>query len=299
MIVFKILRVKFACLPLLTLVLLFGFEPSIYSQSISSEEPALLWKISGKNLEKSSYLYGTMHIICSEDFIITEHIKEKFADAGKIYLELDMDNPGMLFKTMQLSLLQKGTLKDLFTESDYAILNRFVSDSLGMPMPLLNKMKPFALMSLLYSKVLPCAKTESYEQTFVEMAKAQKKEVLGLETPEEQLAVFDNIPDSAEARMLMEFINNFAEQRKEFAKMVEAYKNQDLAELYRQMSNSPDMAGFEDELLVKRNRKWIPVMEAAMQSGAIFFAIGAGHLPGDHGVITMLRNAGYNVKAVK
>jgi uncharacterized protein YbaP (TraB family) len=240
-----------------------------------------------------------MHIICAEDFVITEQMKEKFATTGKIYLELDMDNPGMLFKTMQLSLLQKGTLKDLFNEEDYARLNRFVSDSLGMPMLLLNKMKPFALMSLLYGKVLTCSKTESYEQTFVDMAKTQKKEVLGLETPEDQFAVFDQIPDSAEAKMVMEFINNFGDQREEFKKMVDAYKSQDLPELYRQLSTSPDMAGFEDELLVKRNRKWIPVMESAMQEGPTFFAVGAGHLPGENGVIRLLRNAGYTAKPIK
>lgn len=297
--VFKILRLKFGVLLLVSIVLLLACTSSNHAQTTPSEEQALLWEISGNKLSKPSYLYGTMHIICAEDFVITDRMKEKFADAGKVYLELDMDNPGMLFKTMQLSLLQKGTLKDLFSESDYAKLNRFVSDSLGMPMPLLNKMKPFALMSLLYGKVLPCSKTESYEQTFVDMAKAQKKEVLGLETPEEQFAVFDQIPDTAEARMVMEFISNFDNQRQEFKKMVDAYKSRDLGELYRQMSASPDLAGFEDELLVKRNRKWIPAMEAAMQSGPTFFAVGAGHLPGDQGVIQLLRNAGYTAKAVK
>jgi uncharacterized protein len=280
-------------------VLFLSCKTTTPSQTIPAEENSLLWEISGKNLARPSYLYGTMHIMCAEDFKVTQQMHEKFAVAGKVYLELDMDNPGMLFKTMQLSLLQNGTLKDLFSESDYAKLNRFVSDSLGMPMLLLNKMKPFALMSLLYGKVLTCSKTESYEQTFVEMAKAQKKEVLGLETPEDQFSVFDQIPDSSEARMVMEFINNFEDQRQEFRKMVEAYKNQDIAELYRQMSNSPDMAGFEDELLIKRNQKWIPVMETAMQAGSTFFAVGAGHLPGQHGVIHLLRDKGYDVKAVK
>jgi uncharacterized protein len=65
------------------------------------------------------------------------------------------------------------------------------------------------------------------------------------------------------------------------------------------ISASPDMAGFEDLLLVNRNMNWIPVMEKAMLAQGTFFAVGAGHLPGNEGVISLLKKAGYTVVPVE
>lgn len=129
----------------------------------------------------------------------------------------------------------------------------------------------------------------------MDIAKRQRKEVLGLETLEDQFAVFDQIPDSAQAHMILEMIDHFPAQQTEFMQMVEAYQKQDLSTLSAMMNDSPDMVGFEEVLLLKRNRKWIPVMEEAMSKWGVFFAVGAGHLSGREGLISMLRQAGYDV----
>lgn len=168
-----------------------------------------------------------------------------------------------------------------------------------MPMFLLNKMKPFTLMSVMYSKFLPCNKPASLEETLMQMAKKQNKEILGLETVEEQLAVFDRIPDTMEIRMLMGLIDDFQGQRDEFGRMIQAYRQRDLTELGRMINDSPDIDGFEDLLLVNRNKKWIPVMKAEMNRSSCLFAVGAGHLPGIDGVIDLLRKEGYTVSPVE
>ena len=113
----------------------------------------------------------------------------------------------------------------------------YVKDSLGMPMMLFNKLKPMTLMSLLYTKILSCP-SESYEQHFVNMAKDQKKEIRGLEKIEDQMGVFDKIPDSIEAQMMLEMIRKMPEQRIEFAQMVESYKKEDLNKLGEEISES-------------------------------------------------------------
>jgi uncharacterized protein YbaP (TraB family) len=265
----------------------------------SESENALLWEVSGKGLTQPSYLYGTIHMICPEDFLLGDSLKSAFGQAAKIYLELDMDDPSIALKTLQLSMLKNGSLKDLMAPASYEQLSNFVQDSLQMPMMVFNKMKPFALMSVLYTRVLPCSKPESYEQTFVQWAGQQRKEILGLEKLEEQFAVFDQIPDTTEARMVLDMIRDFNGQRSEFRKMTEAYKRKDLQALGGLMEESPDMKGYEDLLLVNRNRNWIPVMQAAMSANRCFFAVGAGHLPGQEGVIALLRKAGYQVRPLE
>ncbi len=262
-------------------------------------ENALLWQVSGKGLTTPSYVYGTIHMICKEDFQFSNTLKEKFRDAKEVYLEIDMDDPGMMMKMASMSIMKGHSLKDLMNDADYAFLSSYVKDSLGMPMMLFNRLKPITLMSLLYTKVLPCSNSESYEQTMMTMAKQQKKDIKGLERVEDQMGVFDKIPDSVEAQMILEMIRKMPEQRTQFAEMVKAYKNEDLGSLSEEMSESPEWRGYEDILLVNRNRNWIPVMESAMKTGSSLFAVGAGHLPGKEGVIHLLRQAGYTVTPMK
>jgi uncharacterized protein len=262
-------------------------------------ENALLWSVTGKGLSNPSYVYGTIHMICKEDFLFSSTLKQKLNDSKSIYLELDMDDPSMMIKMATMAIMKDHTLQDLMSEADYKTLSQFVKDTLGMPMMLFNKMKPITLMSLIYTKVLPCSSTESYEMKMVEIAKASKKEIRGLETIEEQMGVFDKIPDSVEAQMIMEMIRTMPAQRKQMTEMVEAYKKEDIQTLAAQLSESPEWKGFEDILLANRNRNWIPIMETAMKQGTQVFAVGAGHLPGKDGVINLLRAAGYTVTPVK
>jgi len=259
----------------------------------------LLWEISGNGLGKPSYLYGTVHMICEKDFFMKDPLKEKFSGADKLYLEVDMDDPALNMKMLQHAMLQNKKLSDFFSPEDYARLNDFFRDSIKMPLTMLSTMKPFTLFSLMLMKALPCDKQKSYELTFVEMAKEQSKEVLGLETIEDQMKVFDDMPDSVQAQMVMRYVDEFSSQRDEFNKLVENYKNQDLDALYQGILASPDMAGAQDVLLFNRNRRWIPVISEAIKKEPVFIAVGAGHLPGEQGVIRLLQKEGYTVVPVK
>lgn len=259
---------------------------------------ALLWRISGKGANPS-YLFGTIHIICADDFSIGDSLKSAFERSDRLYLELDMDDPKMMMKTAQLSLLKDGSIRELAGKERFERIERFMKDSVGIPTMLFNRMKPFALMSLMYTKIPACGRTESYEQRLVDMAKKDKKEVVGLETVEEQFAIFDRIPDTTELRMVMDMIDDFDAQRRQFTEMTRMYLKRDLEDLGAMIQSSPDMAGMEDVLLWDRNKRWIPLMEKAMSSGPTLFAVGAGHLPGEEGVMRLLRKAGYRVEPVE
>jgi hypothetical protein len=81
--------------------------------------------------------------------------------------------------------------------------------------------------------------------------------------------------------------------------MVALYKAQDVEGLLKVMDESEwDFNGYEDILLANRNAAWVPIMEKAMQGKPTFFAVGAGHLGGAKGVLSLLKKKGYTVKAV-
>lgn len=266
----------------------------------SAPKSSLLWEITGKDLKQPSYLFGTIHIICKEDFFLPPIVTEKFTNADQIFLELDMDDPMMVLKMMQLLQLPKGqTIKQLFGDSAFKTFDEQYKKITGSSAMMFNTFKPFMLMSMLTEKSLSCTARESYEQTFIAMAAKQKKNIKGLETIEDQVAVFDSIPDSTEIANLKSMVVDFNKGVEEFKKLVAVYKTQDVDSMYRLTNQSPELMEAEEELLVKRNSKWIPIIETNMQQTSCFFAVGAAHLGGDIGVIALLRKQGYTVKPVK
>ena len=283
------------------LVIIFLF--SICSmQSIAQREKnnSLLWEISGNGLLQPSYLFGTIHMICKEDFLLSEMLQQKFNSSKQVYLELDMDDPQLQATMMQqMQLPDKETLKNKLGESDFKKLDSFLQKEMNMNLVMFDKFKPMMVMSLLAQRLPSCATIESYEMNFVKMASEQKKELLGLEKVEDQLDVFDAIPDSLEIRSIMNIVNDFDTQRKEFTRMSIIYKSQDLDALYQLMVESPEMMDSQELLLDRRNRNWIPIMEPAMKKASTFFAVGAGHLGGSQGVLELLRKQGYKVKAIQ
>ena len=265
----------------------------------AQHENSLFWEISGNGLQKPSYLFGTIHMICKEDFFMPAAVTEKFKAADKVFLEMDMDDPAMQMKLMKLAMLPSGqSLKKIFGD-DYQLVDSFFKANSQFPLVMFNGFKPMMVMSLMYLEMLPCEQHESYEQSFIGLAREEKKDIQGLESMEDQMKVFDDIPDSVEAKNIVKMIKEYEQQKQQFAAMVKVYKEQNLSKLMQSVEGSPDLMNAEEALLTKRNNNWIPVMEKNMKEGGCFFAVGAAHLAGKNGVIGLLQKAGYKVRAVK
>ncbi|MEM8968453.1 MAG: TraB/GumN family protein [Bacteroidota bacterium] len=190
------------------------------------------------------------------------------------------------------------TLNDLLTEEEYQMVGKYLQDSLKIPIQALNTMKPLMMSTLTFLDVLDC-RPGSYEMTLTEQAKQQEKEVLGLETVEDQMKAFDFIPLEEQADYLVETIEKYDETVAETQAMLAAYQQGQVAKLYDLTHEAmEEMKGAEKTLLVDRNRDWIPKIEKIAQDKATFFAVGAAHLGGSEGVIVLLKEQGYTVKAV-
>jgi uncharacterized protein YbaP (TraB family) len=260
---------------------------------------SLLWKISGKGITQPSYLFGTVHMICPQDFFLTPAIKAGFAQAKTVYMEVNLEDAAAPMKLMELIQLRNGRkLSSFFDSADYAQLRQFVHDTLQMDIHFFEGFKPLMLYSMLSSKILPCATEQAYEMEFVKMARDQQKPVRGLEKLEDQVAVFDSIPVSEQAGMIMDVVRNYNAQKTDFHRLIEVYKSQDIDSLYKMVEESPDTKVNQDLLLFSRNRKWIPIISNALRQGPCFVAVGAGHLGGPQGLIALLRKQGYTVKPV-
>ena len=274
----------------------------LLATAATAQDNALLYEVTGNGLAQPSYLYGTFHLVCPNDLILSDALKKATADAQQLYLEIDMDDPNLQSSMMQGMMLTGGkTMKDLMSADDYTVVDSYLQKKAGMGLAQVGGLKPIALYSFMMMGVLGCQPV-SYDLTLMQMATKDKKEILGLERLEDQLALFDKIPLEKQVSMLAEMARKPDEVQKELANLLVAYKAQDLAGMIRQMKESKYDGGlddFEADLLDKRNQNWIPVIEKAAKDKPTLFAFGAGHLGGNKGVIKLLRDKGYAVKGVK
>ncbi|WP_242920900.1 TraB/GumN family protein [Pontibacter liquoris] len=263
---------------------------------------ALLWQIEGNGLQKPSYLFGTIHAICPQDFVMPAHVKAKLQEAEQLSLEVDMDAPNFMAEMMQHVKLPEGqSLRTLFSSEDYQLLSEHFSKSTGMNIRYLDNMKPFMLQSLLLAELTDC-RAESYEQHLLDMAHAQGKEVIGVETVQEQLQAMDQQSAGAQTAMLLKTLQNLPEAKASYRKMVALYLAQDLqglTELTRAEMDPEEYTQYEQTFLTNRNKRWIPVMEREAKIHSTFFAVGAGHLAGENGLLNLLRSQGYTITPVQ
>ncbi|MDI1323335.1 MAG: TraB/GumN family protein [Algoriphagus sp.] len=265
----------------------------------SDDQSSLLWKISGNGLTEESYLFGTIHIICSDEFLMDDRIKNAFQSTDQLVMELDMSDPDLQQKMAAISINpgMRNIQEDMDAE-DAKALDDFLIKSYGAGLAQLGVLKPFVLTSMVMIKQLPCEEVVSYEEFFTSLATDQKKPVKGLETVEYQMGIFDQIPAELQLAELVKMVTS-DESEAEFEKMVETYLSEDLDRLYAIMKDSDSMVKYQDIMLDNRNRNWVTEMDSSMRNSSVFFAVGGGHLAGENGIINLLRRAGYKMEPVK
>lgn len=289
---------------LLTMMALMGCAQKNESIKISTNPNTLLWKISGNGLEKASYLFGTIHMLCEDDAVLSANLKKAIKNAEDVYLEVDMDNIIEMFGVMgQMKMTGDTTLQDLLTKEEYEkVKDYFESKQSMIPFAMLETFKPILAASTLEQGDLPCESTSSMEQVIMAEAKQQDKNIKGLETMSYQAGMLDSIPYKLQAQQLVNYINNVGKEDdgKETKEMLKAYNEQDLNKLEEMIKKSDaGISSFTDLLLYNRNRNWVKKLKNLMAEKPLVVAVGAGHLPGDQGVISLLRKAGYTVEPVE
>jgi len=265
----------------------------------------LLWRISGKDLSKPSYLFGTMHMICADDIMLSDSLVKAIETADDVYLELDMDNVVEMMSAMaKMKMRNDTTLSDLLTRQEYEKVKAFFSEKGSMlPFTLLETYKPFLAASLIMEQQSgkSCATMISMEQLIMKEAKRHGKKIRGMESMEYQMSIFDSIPYRFQAAQLVKMIEDGSKKGdgSEMEQITQAYRSQQLEKM-EELTKMEDMGmnHFTDILLYNRNIAWARKLETLMAGKGLVVAVGAGHLPGEKGVINLLRKAGYKVEPV-
>lgn len=270
------------------------------TRQVNLEENSLLWRISGNGLVYPSYLFGTIHIICKEDFIWTAAMERSLKDCKRVCYEMNILDPTLQMKVGMGMLNTGGTpLKDLLGDEYYKKLEAYAAEHIkNIPFNSLSMLKPMAISTILSTSTLDCKEQIGYELEIKnKVSEEVGKNILGLETAEDQIAIFNAVPEDLMAKQIRDFLDNGGDKKakQQFDLMLKYYQQQDLYNISQMMNAEENNYIDQGVFLNDRNKKWVEKMAGMMQENPTFFAVGAAHLPGENGVINLLRKMGYTV----
>ncbi len=274
----------------------------------------LLWKISGNGLEKPSYLIGTHHLA---PLSITDSIaglQEALSSTEQVIGELNMSElqSAEVMQIMQKVMTSESdtTLQSLVTPEEYEMINGFTKEHLMFDIAMMPKVKGAFIQNniivIMYMKKIGGFNPqEQLDGFFQSLAINQGKAVSGLETPEYQFNLLYNTGSlQRQADLLVCTLSNLDEGLERTKRLTNAYMKQDLNELYNisneKEGNACDATPQEiAAMLDTRNLNWVEILPAKMKEAPAFIAVGALHLPGEKGIINLLKQKGYQVEPMK
>ena len=291
------------------LFMLFIATFGIYAQTGSSKTGSLLWKISGKDLSKPSYILGTLHFKPGEYLDSIAGATAAFHSCEQIVGELSLlDISGLQMVMMQeMKMTPDTTYNILYSDDDYSFVDGQLKSFVGAGLEQLGTFKPAAIqlsvVSVAYSKFFPDLNmTNTLDVRIQSEAIRSQKPVIGLETIDDQIYALFGIMDlQRQADVLLCGLKHIDKTLESATELIENYNQKDLDALYRSFENDedcPSTPSEKDALSKNRNNAWMKKLPGIMKDDSSFIAVGALHLAGDIGLLNLLEKSGYNVEPV-
>lgn len=264
-------------------------------------DPAL-WVI--RDEDTTIYLFGTVHILKPGMTWFDEAVKTSFDASDELVVEMIKPDPAEMMRIVNdLAIDRTGiALRDKLTPDDRAHYEATLTQ-LDLPVAAFDALDPwFASVNISLIPLMRAgyATDQGVEDALLSHARARKIEITGLETPEQQLGFFDNLPEDVQIRFLNFTIDTIDEAAEGMEQMVIEWANANVLELGELMNAGLEDQIIYDALLVNRNLQWAEWVEQRMaEPGTVFMAVGAGHLAGESSVQAVLAKNGLVAKRIE
>ena len=257
-----------------------------------------LWELHGKH--NTVYLLGSIHVLRPSDYPLAPAVLNAYGNAKSIFMEVNLqeiDSQQMQMELLASARLPEGkTLPDIMGQERYARAGT-LARGLGIDISIFDAFAPWFVaeaISQLQLQQLGFQPTSGVEMFFLEHARSDGKSVAGLETVHDQIALFTALSLDAQADYLISSLEEAHDFPKEVDDMVHAWQRGDTVWFADQLKSEfgRDPALYQS-LLVARNRKWVPKIEALLNDDKNYLVIvGTGHLVGQGSVIELLGKDG-------
>lgn len=252
-----------------------------------------LWRISGNGLEKSSYLFGSMHVNDERAFNFSDSLFYKMAECEVFANEVSNDSVmKFLYQSLDNSMQKK--MQEEYFGDDEDALNE-ISQSTGLDRLSIKKMSPVVLKQFISGTTSEKARRLAVLDSYLyNIARREGKICIGIEDLNNQISLFERFPKNTQKEYTDYTIGK--NRLTKNMEMISIYHNANLQAAEKMLNNMPEdlfKAMFED-----RNIGMVKQIDSISHQKSAFYTIGFGHLPGTKGLINLLREKGFNVDPV-
>jgi uncharacterized protein YbaP (TraB family) len=264
----------------------------------------MLWKVSKG--ESTVWLLGSMHFLKDGDYPLSRDVDVAYKDAGKLVFEIspdELNSPATLALTLQHGMYHDThKLQDDLSPTTWQELVAY-GEKNNLPAVALQKFEPWmASLTLvaLESQKMGMKPDAGLDMHFMQMASADHKPTGGLETVDQQLAIFYTSPLKAQQDMLRQSLDEIGDFPKEMNKEHDTWRRGDsdamIVAAKKEFAKYPELY---QKILAQRNRNWIPQIERMLVGNDdTLVIVGALHLAGPDGVVHLLQQKGYTVERI-
>lgn len=278
--------------PILMFVCIFAAVVS-FAQSPKS----LLWRISGKGLKEPSYLYGTMHISNKEVFRFGDSVYKAIERSQGLAIEVNPDEMASeIVKSIAIGDSEGVRISEKMDKKEFdsykkGLSKKFKKDAEEITTEDILKEKNKWIQEYMMKGEMP-----TFMDAFLyNIARKQGKWIGGIEDLADQINLHEDLFDKSDLDILLadqEMAES--EMEKSIDEMIRIYVSEDIDRLLNYTNSERE----KDILLTRRNVKMARRMDSLSAIRTMFFAVGAAHLAGDSGVISLLRKRGFSVDPV-
>ena len=269
--------------------------------TFASADPAA-WRVTGRNGGEVTLL-GSMHVLRPSDYPLPPTVDALIDGADDIVMEIDLDDVDTAKQQLivQTAMLPQGkVLADVLDPDVYRLVAQHMGE-LGVDVKALEHFEPWFLSITVLDlgmRKLGFQPDRGVEQYVLGRARKEGKEIVGLETLEFQIGLFDALPPEQQQAMLEQTLGELDEGVVVLTEMVTAWRAGELESLSAELlEDFGDFPGLYEKLVTNRNNAWVPKLERMLDDGhRHLVVVGALHLVGPDNVIDLLKKRGHQVE---
>lgn len=256
---------------------------------------ALLWKLSKKQ-HQDSFLLGTMHVKSESAFKRLNQINHLLEDVEVFAAEYDLDILAATASSSDMMIPAGKHIRDLLTPAQYKKLEHQLSKTFNVQIGQFGRFLPLIIVNLISELTLSQDYNLPLDMYLWSKAQELGLKTIGIESYESQLAIINRIKLQHQVKMLLNIARNPDKFRKNLFRMAEWYEQEEIIKLYK--SGKKSLGKYKNILLKSRNFIIADRFEEVTKDQKSLFAFGAGHLAGKDGVLKLLKEKDWKLKAI-
>lgn len=282
---------------------LLNFLIVLVFSSLKAQDTSILWEISGNGITKPSYLFGSLKFIGEKEYYLPKEATENILRSDLFAIEDQVDHHAQHELNKVLHFPKGESLATHLSAEDYKKVADFFGSEFNIPRKQFDtkyaRLKPLAT-SILMTRLALGESVKFYDIELLRYAKKNKLKAYSLEGVDREAQALNSFSIKEQCAALMHSVNNFAQQKEEYRKLMEDYPEGKLEEIFKYTLHAfEDNSQFIEEFYFKRNEEWLPKIERMVKENVAFISVGVSHLEGERGLLALLQTKGYTLTPIK